>query len=294
MPEPDLVVTPRRNSRLRYANPEPADVALVVEVADSSLDQDRSVMSRTYGGGGVPVYWIVNLVDLQVEVYPSDPSGSSEPVGYRHCDVYRVGQEIPLCHRRGRRRGKSRLPICCPEHSLGLFAASDQLIRDSNLTSTTFSTLDTSAAAIFKKTWIKSSLGLLYSKGRQPIAQSRDQSHSAIFGGTSRLFLQTLFEDGVPAGLTDGQLLKRFATGRGEAAELAFAVLVERHGPMVFRPHGILRDDHEAMDAFQATFLVLVRKGPSLWVRDSWVPGCIASHAEQRDEREPMRVAVGD
>ncbi len=92
-------------------------------------------------------------------------------------------------------------------------------------------------------------------------------------GKTSRLFLKTLFEDGVPAGLTDGQLLERFATGRGEAAELAFAILVERHGPMVLRAaRGILHDDHEAMDAFQATFLILVRKGRSLWVRDSLGP----------------------
>jgi RNA polymerase sigma factor (sigma-70 family) len=42
---------------------------------------------------------------------------------------------------------------------------------------------------------------------------------------------------------------------------------------MVLRAaRGILRDDHEAMDAFQATFLILVRKGPSLWVRDSLGP----------------------
>jgi HlyD family secretion protein len=67
-------------------------------------------------------------------------------------------------------------------------------------------------------------------------------------GGTSRLFLKTLFEDGIPAGLTDGQLLERFATSRGEPAELAFAILVERHGPMVLRAcRGILRDDHEAI-----------------------------------------------
>ena len=52
-------------------------------------------------------------------------------------------------------------------------------------------------------------------------------------GGTSRLFLKTLFEDGIPAGLTDGQLLEWFATSRGEPAELAFAILVERHGPVV-------------------------------------------------------------
>jgi RNA polymerase sigma factor (sigma-70 family) len=111
-------------------------------------------------------------------------------------------------------------------------------------------------------------------------------------GGASRLFLKTLFEDGVPAELTDGQLLERFATGRGESAELAFAILVERHGPMVLRAaRGILRDDHEAMDAFQATFLILVRKGRSLWVRDSLGPWLhrVACRAAGRARAEVTR-----
>ncbi len=70
--------------------------------------------------------------------------------------------------------------------------------------------------------------------------------------------------------LTDGQLLERFSTGRGEAAELAFAALVERHGPMVWRVcRGVLADTHDAQDAFQATFLVLVKKARGLWVKDS-------------------------
>ena len=92
-------------------------------------------------------------------------------------------------------------------------------------------------------------------------------------GGISRLHLQTLFSVGVTAGLTDGQLLERFATQPGDAAELAFGALVERHGPMVFHAcRGILGDEHEAQDAFQATFLVLLRKGGTLWVRDSLGP----------------------
>ena len=72
--------------------------------------------------------------------------------------------------------------------------------------------------------------------------------------------------------MTDGQLLERFAAG-GEAAELAFAALVERHGAVVLQTcRAILRDEHEAEDAFQATFLVLVQKAGSLWVRDSLGP----------------------
>jgi RNA polymerase sigma factor (sigma-70 family) len=85
--------------------------------------------------------------------------------------------------------------------------------------------------------------------------------------------MSTLFEVGVVAGLTDGQLLERFTARGGVGAEAAFAALVERHGPMVLRVcRRILRDEHAAEDAFQATFLVLARKGGSLWVRDSVGP----------------------
>ena len=85
--------------------------------------------------------------------------------------------------------------------------------------------------------------------------------------------MRTLFNIGVVRELTDGQLLERFATDRGEAAELAFAVLVERHGPMVLRVcRSAFGDALEVEDAFQATFLVLVRKARGLWVRDSLGP----------------------
>ncbi len=86
-------------------------------------------------------------------------------------------------------------------------------------------------------------------------------------------YLRVLFDAGTVTGLTDGQLLECFADRRGETSELAFATLVERHGPMVLRVcRAILRHEHEAEDAFQATFLVLVRKAESLWVRDSLGP----------------------
>jgi Uma2 family endonuclease len=68
MPEPDRCVV--RGSIRDYSQraPGPADIALVVEVADSSLCEDRK-MARIDGGSGIPAYWIVNLVDRQVEVY---------------------------------------------------------------------------------------------------------------------------------------------------------------------------------------------------------------------------------
>ena len=92
-------------------------------------------------------------------------------------------------------------------------------------------------------------------------------------GGALLRQLQTLYNLGTVRDLTDGQLLERFATDADEVAELAFSALVERHEAMVWRVClAILRDEHEAEDAFQATFLVLVRKSRSLWVRDSLGP----------------------
>jgi RNA polymerase sigma factor (sigma-70 family) len=73
--------------------------------------------------------------------------------------------------------------------------------------------------------------------------------------------------------LSDGQLLERFTTRDGDAAEYAFAALVERHGPMVLRVcRNLVSDQHEAQDAFQATFLVLLQQARRLWVRDSLAP----------------------
>ena len=85
--------------------------------------------------------------------------------------------------------------------------------------------------------------------------------------------MRTLFDVGAIGGQSDVRLLDQFSTGHREAAEAAFATLVERHGPMVLRVcRGVLGDSHDVHDAFQATFLVLVRKAGSLWVRDSLGP----------------------
>ena len=91
--------------------------------------------------------------------------------------------------------------------------------------------------------------------------------------------LGTLFRVGSFGGMSDPELLERFAgrVGDDEAAERAFEALVERHGPMVLAVcRSVLGDRHEAEDAFQASFLVLARRARSIRRRDSvgpWLHG---------------------
>ncbi len=85
----------------------------------------------------------------------------------------------------------------------------------------------------------------------------------------TRRQLDTLFRVGALGRLGDAELLELFL-GRREAAEAAFAALVERHGPTVLRAcRRVLSDPNDAQDAFQATFLALVRRADSVRQRDS-------------------------
>src|SRR5690242_14629184 len=77
--------------------------------------------------------------------------------------------------------------------------------------------------------------------------------------------LQKILEHLQPA--SDSQLLARFVATRDE---VSFATLVRRHGPMVLGVcERILRNAHDAEDAFQATFLILARKAGSVVKRES-------------------------
>jgi polysaccharide biosynthesis/export protein len=114
-------------------------------------------------------------------------------------------------------------------------------------------------------------------------------------GGTSPAYLHdlhALFEAGTAGGLSDGQLLERFASRRDASSEAAFEVLVQRHGPMVWRVCQIaLPDKTEVQDAFQATFLVLVRRCRSIRRLDSvgsWLFG-VASRVAARSRVEAAR-----
>jgi Uma2 family endonuclease len=68
-PEPDIVVVRRDTRQYLDRHPGAEDIALIIEVSDTTLQRDRTVKKRIYARAGISIYWIVNLVEEQVEVY---------------------------------------------------------------------------------------------------------------------------------------------------------------------------------------------------------------------------------
>jgi Uma2 family endonuclease len=89
-PEPDRSVARGRARDYSQRSPEPADIALVVEVSDASLADDR-MQAEIYGRAGIPFYWILNLIDGQIEVY-SNPG----PSGYQSLEVLAPGHVLSV------------------------------------------------------------------------------------------------------------------------------------------------------------------------------------------------------
>lgn len=94
-PEPDVVVLVGPSRRYEAAYATPADVALLVEVADSSYARDRGIKWRKYAQARIPTYWIINLAQRQVEVY-RDPAGAGRDAAYGSAEVYGEGAAVPV------------------------------------------------------------------------------------------------------------------------------------------------------------------------------------------------------
>ena len=111
-PEPDAVVARGDDRSYADRHPGPEDLALVVEVADASLERDRKLKKRLYAQAGIAVYWIVNLVERRVEVY-TDPSGATDQPDYRQHRTFAESEEVPLVIERrevGRIAASAMLP----------------------------------------------------------------------------------------------------------------------------------------------------------------------------------------
>lgn len=94
-PEPDLAVIQGRVDDYPDRHPGPDEIGLVVEVADSSLSQDRGLKKRIYARAGIVEYWIVNLIDQQIEVY-SNPTGPIDQPAYQQRLVFQPGESVPV------------------------------------------------------------------------------------------------------------------------------------------------------------------------------------------------------
>ncbi len=90
-PLPDFAVVYGDPDTYGNRHPVPADVAIVIEITDSTLMRDRGEKQVNYSRGGISVFWIVNLIDRQVEVY-TVPNADR----YSSCIIFKPGQSVPV------------------------------------------------------------------------------------------------------------------------------------------------------------------------------------------------------
>ncbi len=94
-PEPDISVVRGDTRDYRDRHPGPEDVALVIEVSEATLGGDRKLKKPLYARAGIPVYWIVNIRDRQIEVY-TEPSGPADLPDYHGRQDYGPMDAVPL------------------------------------------------------------------------------------------------------------------------------------------------------------------------------------------------------
>lgn len=87
-PQPDVTLLRWRDDYYREAHPTPADVLLVIEVADTTVVADREVKVPLYAHAGIAETWLVNITEKLVEIY-SNPAGGV----YQRAEVFGRGEE---------------------------------------------------------------------------------------------------------------------------------------------------------------------------------------------------------
>jgi Uma2 family endonuclease len=111
-PEPDASVVRGRAEDYGAHQPFAENVVLVVEVSDRTLGRDRGMKKRIYARANIPVYWIVNLVERQVEIYTEPISSGKEP-DYKSFQIVAADGELPVIidgRELGRLKVKDLLP----------------------------------------------------------------------------------------------------------------------------------------------------------------------------------------
>lgn len=87
-PQPDLALLRWRDDFYRQAHPIPADVLLVIEVADTTIDSDRRIKVPLYAKAGIREVWLVNLPEEKIELYAEPSDGA-----YQVTEHFKRGEE---------------------------------------------------------------------------------------------------------------------------------------------------------------------------------------------------------
>jgi len=94
-PEPDAAILRGDETSFDTHHPEPADVGIIIEVADSTIRADRREKGHLYAEASLPVYWIINVADGQIEVY-TNPDSAANPPSYIDRTDFKPGQDVPI------------------------------------------------------------------------------------------------------------------------------------------------------------------------------------------------------
>ena len=79
-PLPDVALLKPRDDFYAHANPQPTDVLLIIEVADSSVEYDREIKIPLYAEAGIPGVWLVNLPKEIIEMYTRPLDGTYQEI----------------------------------------------------------------------------------------------------------------------------------------------------------------------------------------------------------------------
>ncbi|MBW4633013.1 MAG: Uma2 family endonuclease [Iphinoe sp. HA4291-MV1] len=95
-PEPDFVIAQNRDDDYLSAHPSPADILLLIEIADSSLKYDQEVKLPIYAEASVSHYWIFNLVDNFLECYSEFYQDLQGKFGYRRKLIFLSNESVKI------------------------------------------------------------------------------------------------------------------------------------------------------------------------------------------------------
>ncbi len=95
-PEPDFAIVQNREDDYETAHPTAADTLLVIEVADSSLEYDRTVKLSLYAEASIPHYWLFNVIDRTLEAYSEPAQITPGQFGYLNRRILTPSSAIAL------------------------------------------------------------------------------------------------------------------------------------------------------------------------------------------------------